>query len=215
MELRCYCDYNWGKVILMGTLLFCISCAGAKEANLPSENMTQLLHEEPVSEQDTVARSTNTDLKLNYENESTNVTIPIDPQNQEFILELKGVHQKGYEEDRSKDSSVKQDSIVQEKMAKQIKKVLKDFRRAQDLFYREDYKGAMEKVNSSLEIQETADALGLKGTIFFMRNNMSSAKYYWNRAVQMDPEIPVPNIPELESLIKDIKSNEDSEEVEE
>jgi tetratricopeptide (TPR) repeat protein len=196
------------------------ACGGSKEAagpSVPVEDLPQILREVSRAEKDTAKKDPKKPLTLNYKNESTDVTIPLDPQGQEFVLELQGVEkeQSTQQQEQMPDSVMIQDSVVQAHMAQKIKKVLKTFRRAQDLFYRQDYKGAMEMVDQSLELQQTADALGLKGTIFFMRDNMSSAKYYWNKAVQMDPELPVPDIPELESLIRDIKESEDSKEVEE
>lgn len=197
-----------------------VSCSASKkaqQAKIPVDKLPQILREASHSKGDS-AKSTKDDVKLHYKNKSTSVTIPIDPQRQDFVLKLKGLEKKQQQKSsgeagkQHQDSTIMQDSLVQATMAKHIKQVLRYFRRAQDLFYREDFKGAMEMVNRSLEIQRTADALGLKGSIFFMQDNMSSAKYYWNKAVRMDPEIPVPDIPELESIIKKIKA-EDQQEV--
>jgi tetratricopeptide (TPR) repeat protein len=201
---------------------------------VPVEDLPQILREARPQD-DTTRNDPSDDVKLKYEGNGTSVTIPIDPQSQDFILELKGLERQGGPEKSDKpkvqaeqkkqkqvnkrvrrpDSTINQDSLVQAQVAEKIKQVLKDFRRAQNLFYRKDYKGALEMVNRSLETQRTADALGLKGTIFFMRDDISSAKYYWNKAVQMDPEIPVPNIPELETFINEIKATEDQQEAEE
>ncbi len=207
MESRYYCDYSLYIIGCLCVVLLFGSCSTPQQsAQIPVEDLPQILRE--VKQTPAIDTTSNEDdVKLQYSNESTNVTIPINPQNQDFILELEGLQR----EVPKPDSVSLQDSVVQKKMAQKIKQVLRDFRRAQDLFYREDYKGAMERIDSSLETQQTADALGLKGTIFFMRDNISSAKYYWNKAVQMDPDIPVPDIPELESLIKEIKGTEESE----
>lgn len=198
-----------------------ISCSSSKEAQQEETSASespQILKEKSESQKDTTSKKNKEKIKLQYEGKNTDVTIPIDPQNQEFVMELEGLErQKETSRDTQKqasDSTVLQDSLVQATMAKNIKQVLKDFRRAQNLFYRQDYKGALKMVNRSLETQKTADALGLKGSIYFMQDDMSSAKYYWNEAVKMDPDIPVPDIPELESLIKEIKATEDQEEQE-
>jgi tetratricopeptide (TPR) repeat protein len=198
-------------LLLIGLLVVIVSCSGSKETtnSIPVEDLPKILREASNAGQDSAEQQSSEPMTLNYKNESTDLTIPIDPQGQDFVLELEGV--KAQEEEPA-DSLALQDSVVQERMAEKIKEVLKTFRRAQNLFYRQDYKGAMEMVDESLELQETADALGLKGTIYFMRDDLSSAKYYWNKAVQMDPEIPVPDIPELESLIEDIKDSEETEE---
>lgn len=208
MDSKCYFDCKFYFVGYVCLAVLTASCSTPeKTAQIPVDDLPKILREvqKPA---DTTSKNAK-DIKLTYQNKSTNVTIPVDPQNQSFILEMKGL-----QKEKSQDSVNMQDSLIQARMAKKIKQVMRDFRRAQDLFYREDYKGALEKVNSSLETQKTADALGLKGTIFFMRDNMSSAKYYWNKAVQMDPEIPVPDIPELESFIKKIKASEQQGEAE-
>lgn len=222
MDLKYCYVYKTLRFLLVALVFTGISCSGAKEASnhsIPVEDLPQILKEVSNSDKDSVNQQRNRNVTLNYKNESSDVEIPLNPQGQDFILELKGVErEEGEQQKELADSLAAKDSVIsalEEQMEENIKKVLKDFRRAQDLFYREDFKGAMEKVNESLDVQETADALGLKGTIYFMQDEMSSAKYYWNKAVQMDPELPVPDIPELESLIRDIKESEEIEEGEE
>lgn len=242
MDLKYYCDCKLHFVFGVCIALLCISCGSSENAQTPQvpvEDLPQILREARTQD-DTTKDDPSDDVKLQYKNNSTSVTIPIDPQKQDFVLELKGLDKGSMMDENEEDSteapqqaeqrrqkrdnrtnkayqpdSVVVDSMVQAKIAERIKQVLKDFRRAQDLFYRQDYRGALEMVNRSLETQRTADALGLKGSIFFMMDKISSAKYYWNKAVQMDPDLPVPNIPELETLIKDIKATEDQEEAEE
>lgn len=216
-------DFSLAKLAGVFLAALCISCSSSKEAQeteIPASESTQILEEQSESQKDTTSKKNNDKVKLRYKSKNTDVTIPIDPENQEFVMELKGLERQKdtsqvasqEPQKESPDSTILKDSLVQATMAKNIKQVLKDFRRAQNLFYREDYEGALEMVNRSLETQKTADALGLKGSIYFMQDDMSSAKYYWNEAVKMNPDIPVPNIPELESLIKEIKATEDQEE---
>lgn len=216
MDLRYYCEYKVWMFIAVFAGLFYTSCSSSQEtanSQIPAEDLPNILREAANAPADTMRGSRSKPVTLNYENKSTSISIPIDPTQQEFVLELKGL--KEGNEPQGDTTTAQRDSLNQEEMAKKIKQVLKDFRKAQDLFYREDYKGAMERINQSLETQETADALGLKGTIFFMRDNMSSAKYYWNRAVDMDPDIVLPDIPEVRSMIEQIKATEDQEEAEE
>jgi len=220
MELKYYYDCsNPVRFIVTGLLVVLLaSCTGSQEtttkSSIPVDKLPEILRSAQADKDTT--KSSKESVKLRYKNKTTDVTIPIDPQKQDFVLELEGVERK--DDDSSKDTArsaaatAKRDSVFKKRMAKNIKTVMRNFRRAQDLFYKQDYKGAMEKVNASLEVQETADALGLKGSIFFMRDNLSSAKYYWNKAVEMDPDIPVPDIPALESLIRDIKDGEESQE---
>lgn len=235
MDLKYFCDCKMSLAIGALAFLFCVSCSSSKEAQAPQvpvEDLPQILRASGP-QTDTTRNESEEEVTLSYKNKSTSVTIPIDPNKQDFILELKGLERadntdeteqaEAAEDEQERDdreqaedtrrsrpdSTVMEDSLVQANMAKKIRQVLKDFRKAQDLFYRQDYKGALDMVNRSLETQPTSDALGLKGTIFFMQDDISSAKYYWNRAVEMDPDIPVPNIPELDSFIRDIKSTED------
>jgi len=220
MELKYYYDCsNPVRFIVTGLLVVLLaSCTGSQEtttkSSIPVDKLPEILRSAQADKDTT--KSSKESVKLRYKNKTTDVTIPIDPQKQDFVLELEGVERKDNDtsEDtaRSAEATAKRDSVFKKRMAKNIKTVMRNFRRAQDLFYKQDYKGAMEKVNASLEVQETADALGLKGSIFFMRDNLSSAKYYWNKAVEMDPDIPVPDIPALESLIRDIKDGEESQE---
>lgn len=217
MDLRYYCEYKIWMFIAVFVGIVCTSCSSSQEtanSHIPAEDLPNILREVANAPADTIQENRNEPVTLNYANKSTSISIPIDPKEQEFVLELKGLKKENEEPEDTTENAL-QDSLNQEEMAKKIKQVLKDFRKAQDLFYREDYKGALERINQSLETQETADALGLKGTIFFMRDNMSSAKYYWNRAVDMDPDIVLPDIPEVRSMIEQIKATEDQEEAEE
>ena len=40
-----------------------------------------------------------------------------------------------------------------------------------------------------------------------MMENITAARANWNKAVQMDPNIPVPSIPELETLINELRED--------
>ncbi|MDA1126977.1 MAG: hypothetical protein O3C06_08505, partial [Bacteroidetes bacterium] len=104
-----------------------------------------------------------------------------------------------------KDSIVVIDSSIVQSRAKDIQMLLTNYRKAQDLFYLGEYRQSLGFIDKTLEIQETADAYALKGTIFFMLENITAARANWNRAVQMDPNIPIPSIPELETLIQEIR----------
>lgn len=136
---------------------------------------------------------------VSYQNHSSNIKIALDPNKDQFYLNLSGMTP------QEKDSIIVQDSTMIENRAIDIQTLLASYRKAQDLFYLEEYREALEEVDKTLEIQETADAYALKGTIFFMLENITAARANWNRAVQMDPNIPVPSIPELETLIDEIR----------
>ena len=141
-------------------------------------------------------------ITVNYLNESSNIQIKLDPSKEQFYLDLRGMRPV------DKDSIIVIDSSLVQNRARDIKSLLTNFRKAQDLFYIGDYKKSLEFVDKTLEIQETADAYALKGTIFFMLENITAARANWNRAVQMDPNIPIPSIPELETLIQEIRGGQ-------
>lgn len=105
------------------------------------------------------------------------------------------------------DSIIVVDSSMVKNRARDIQSLLSSYRKAQDLFYLGEYREALDEVEKTLKIQETADAYALKGTIFFMMENITAARANWNKAVQMDPNIPVPSIPELETLINELRED--------
>ena len=138
-------------------------------------------------------------ITVNYLNESSNIQIKLDPSKEQFYLDLRGMRP------ADKDSIVVIDSSIVKSRAKDIQMLLTNYRKAQDLFYLGEYRQSLDFIDKTLEIQETADAYALKGTIFFMLENITAARANWNRAVQMDPNIPIPSIPELETLIQEIR----------
>lgn len=138
-------------------------------------------------------------ITVNYLNESSNIQIKLDPSKEQFYLDLRGIRPV------DKDSIIVIDSSLVQNRARDIQSLLTNFRKAQDLFYLGEYRESLEFIDKTLEIQDTADAYALKGTVFFMLENITAARANWNRAVQMDPNIPIPSIPELETLIQEIR----------
>ena len=141
-------------------------------------------------------------ITITYQNQSSNIQIMLDPNKDEFYLDLSGMVP------QEKDSIIVPDSSLNKNRAIDIQTLLTSYRKAQDLFYLGEYRQALEEVDKTLDIQETADAYALKGTIFFMLENITAARANWNRAVQMNPNIPVPSIPELETLIDEIRDGD-------
>lgn len=140
-------------------------------------------------------------IKVRYRNKNTDLEVTLDPNKEDFFLDLSGLSP------AEKDTITIADSTLIKQRATDMQKLLSSFRAAQDLFYKGEYNEALLKVNESLRVQETADAYGLKGTIFFMLNRKSATRENWNKAVQMNPDIMIPDIPELEDIIKDIKGD--------
>ena len=151
---------------------------------------------------DQITEEKNDKVILNYKNESSGIQIRLDPEKDEFFLDLKGM------QPAEKDTVIIADSTLIENRERDIQTVLSKFRNAQDLFYLEEYTEALRLLNETLQIAETADAYALKGTIHFMMGNQNATRENWNRAVQINPDLPIPSIPELETIIEDIKQEE-------
>lgn len=202
MELRCCSAFRQLSFIGLLSVAWLISCGSGENAtnrtstgqnNRKVPNMVK-----PERTQSSAAdTATKKDITLKYQNQSTSIEIPIDPSRQNVVMELDGVKKPAPE-----------DSVIEARIAKRVTNVMKYFRRAQNQFYNENYDLALEMINQSLEVQETAYALGLKGSIYFMMDELEKARTYWNQAVELDPQIPLPDIPQLEEMIENIKSSE-------
>ncbi len=182
-------------------LLFVISgCKSAESVADNNETVAQTREEQDAASSEIPQENSNPDaIIVTYRNLSSNIQIALDPSKDQFYMDLSGMAP------QEKDSIVVQDSTILRNRALDIQTLLSSYRKAQDLFYLAEYRQALEEVDKTLEIQETADAYALKGTIFFMLENLTAARANWNKAVQMDPNIPVPSIPELETLIDEIR----------
>lgn len=195
--------YNFKDISICFILIFLAqSCTPTENAineeaggNYALEELRQLNQNQPVEEK-------NAKVILNYRNESSGIRISLDPNEDEFFLDLKGM------KPAEKDTVVIADSTLIENRERDIQEVLSKFRNAQDLFYLEEYTEALRLLNETLEIAETADAYALKGTIHFMMGNKNATRENWNRAVQLNPDLSIPSIPELETIIEDIMQEE-------
>ncbi len=195
-------DSKWLALLLIAGLLATGGCASSE--NLPAEagansGTANQQRESSDTQNSTEDESSGGDIVVTYTNRSSNIQIKLDPSKDQFYMDLSGMTP------QEKDSVVVKDSTLIQNRALDIQTLLSSYRKAQDLFYLGEYRQALEEVDKTIEIQETADAYALKGTIFFMLENITAARANWNRAVQMDPNIPVPSIPELETLIEEIR----------
>ena len=195
-------DFKILLIIIYITLLFTGCKTGANiQDQIENVAQNQELNEESVDENGNLleGKARTNPIIVSYKNASSNIQISLDPNQDEFYLDLKGITP------NEKDSIIIIDSTLIKKRAIDIQTLLSSYRRAQDLFYLGEYRDALAEVDKTLEIQETADAFALKGTIFFLMENPIAARANWNKAVQIDPYIPVPSIPELETLINEIR----------
>lgn len=200
MEYKVSFDSRFIGSLILATILIVLGCKSSE--NLPVETPPQTREEQEaatsnvpqeISESETVT--------VTYRNGSSNIQIKLNPSKDQFYMDLSGMTPS------EKDSVVVKDSTLIRNRAIDIQSLLSSYRKAQDLFYLGEYRQALEEVDKTIEIQETADAYALKGTIFFMLENITAAQANWSRAVQMDPNIPVPSIPELETLIDEIRGD--------
>jgi tetratricopeptide (TPR) repeat protein len=82
-----------------------------------------------------------------------------------------------------------------------IDDVLRLIIQAQQAFYNKDINKAMNLVDQSLDIFETAQAFALKGSLCYMKNDKESARNYWERAKKLDPDIYIPDERSLDQII--------------
>ncbi|MBO6522587.1 MAG: hypothetical protein JJ971_02070 [Balneolaceae bacterium] len=204
MEYRVSFASRFTGSLILSLVLLLIGCKSSE--NIQGESANEVPQQlETVSNTNTGATGNqprSESVTVNYKNGSSNIQIQLDPSQDEFYLDLSGMTP------AEKDSIMVKDSTLIKNRAIDIQSLLSSYRKAQDLFYLGEYRQALEEVDKTIEIQETADAYALKGTIFFMLENITAAQANWTRAVQMDPNIPVPSIPELETLIEEIRGQE-------
>jgi tetratricopeptide (TPR) repeat protein len=192
-----------------GIIFVSASCGSQEAAVAPNQNTSitlpsQQLQEVRSQQQSNLEGSTNPKasgpLNFTYRTQSSAVTIPLDPSSQEFVLQLSGKPVVNDETTRWDDPAM----IELRKI--EVQKTIKYFVEAQELLYQGRYNEAMQSVNKSIEIAETAHALALKGTIHFMMGNSTLARAHWSKAVIQDPDIPLPsNMPELERMIQQVR----------
>lgn len=208
----CAVSYDSRKIpaIVLMAFLILSGCKSSEQlqdagdtSTTPSEQVsTQTPVNNTTTQQASPRNSGSGAITVNYKNKSSSIKIDLDPNEDQFYLDLRGLAPD------ERDSVMVVDSTLIENRAIDIQKLLGAYRKAQDLFYLGEYRQALAEVDKTIQIQETADAYALKGTIFFMLENITAARANWTKAVQMDPNMPVPSIPELETLIDEIRGED-------
>lgn len=190
-------------ILLVSIVAGCSSSSNVQDSATQPTNPAEEIPSLQQAEEEAGGEETgeSTPIIVTYRNASSNIQVSLDPDRDQFYVDLRGITP------TERDSVVVIDSTIVKNRESDIQTLLSSYRKAQDLFYLGEYREALEEVDKTLEIQETADAYALKGTIFFMMENPTAARANWNRAVQMDPNIPVPSIPELEILINEIRED--------
>lgn len=71
-----------------------------------------------------------------------------------------------------------------------IRSAIAEIRVAQEQFYKQEYSQALEHINNSLSMYETAENLALKGSILYMMNEQKEAGTFWKKALAINPDMP-------------------------
>ncbi|MAO64503.1 MAG: hypothetical protein CL666_05845 [Balneola sp.] len=101
-------------------------------------------------------------------------------------------------------SSIKTDEemlALETELSEGVNDVLRLIIEAQNAFYNKNISRAMDLVDQSLDIFETAQAYALKGSLSYLRNDKENARKYWNLAKKYDPDIYIPNEEYLDQMI--------------
>ncbi len=200
MEFKVLYVFRNTYFVALVVLFLVAGCKSSENLSNPVNEPAQTREEQEATSSGVPQVESNPEaITVNYRNHSSNIQIILDPSKDQFYMDLSGMTP------LDKDSIIVQDTTILKARALDIQTLLSSYRKAQDLFYLEDYRQALAEIDKTLQIQETADAYALKGTILFMLDNITAARANWNKAVQMDPNIPVPSIPELETLIDEIR----------
>ncbi len=75
---------------------------------------------------------------------------------------------------------------------------------AQQNFFAGDYENALFLINRAALIKESADVLALRGSIYLGLGYINEFVNHWRRALEMDPEVPIPQSP---YIIQQLQNN--------
>lgn len=73
---------------------------------------------------------------------------------------------------------------------------------AQQKFYSGEYEEALFLINRAIAVKETADILALKGSIYLGLGSTENFITFWNKALNMDKDLPIPPIPAIVAELK-------------
>jgi len=89
-----------------------------------------------------------------------------------------------------------------EELDKNITETLRLIVLAQTAFYNRDIDNALNLVNQSLELFETAQGYALKGSLNYLNGDKAEAQKNWESAAQFNPDIFIPDIEILDQIIR-------------
>ena len=132
-------------------------------------------------------------VNVKYKNNAASIEYAVGKGNEEFVLSMTT-------DPKSKNDVIDGALNVSKEAKEAVNLALKYYRRAQEFLYVDDYDNALDYVDESLKIVETAEALSLKGSVLYVMGNEEKAKELWIQAAKLDPEIRVPSAKELKDI---------------
>lgn len=101
------------------------------------------------------------------------------------------------DEEKLRQDSLKKvykDRIYRENQVK-ANRITTFYIQAQQKSFNGEYEEALFLINQALRIKETPDALALKGSIYLGLGSTENFVIFWGRALELDPDIPLPPSP--------------------
>ncbi len=107
-------------------------------------------------------------------------------------------------------AEIKREAVLTELYKEELREVYKTqansitsyYILAQQHFYNGDFEEALQIINLADNVRENADVLALKGSIFLGLGSTEKFTEYWERALEIDNNIPVPSAPFVVEALK-------------
>lgn len=119
--------------------------------------------------------------------EVTDTTDAIDPEQAEYRELLEEEYEKN----------------LQEQYQGKANGVTTFYANAQRSFYARNFQAALFHINKAAEIKATPDVLALRGSIHLAVGETQKFLENWRLALQMDPDLPIPNVPFVINELKE------------
>ncbi len=182
-----------GLVSSIGRSILLLLCVFAVQACDTRYTVQDLAEQQRIAENARRAYSLKDPVNVKYKNNASSIEYAVGKGNEEFVLSMNT-------DPKSKKDLIDGTLNVSKEAQDAINVALKNYRRAQEFLYVDDYSSALDYVEESLKIIETAEALSLKGSILYVMGDEEKAKALWIQAAKLDPEIRVPSAKELKDI---------------
>jgi tetratricopeptide (TPR) repeat protein len=182
-----------GLVSSIGRSILLLLCVFAVQACDTRYTVQDLAEQQRIAENARRAYSLKDPVNVKYKNNASSIEYAVGKGNEEFVLSMNT-------DPKSKKDLIDGTLNVSKEAQDAVNVALKNYRRAQEFLYVDDYSSALDYVEESLKIIETAEALSLKGSILYVMGDEEKAKALWIQAAKLDPEIRVPSAKELKDI---------------